>query len=734
MGISFKRWKTGLKSFCLVATVVVIFAEVPYLNQFVEQAEQISLDMRYRNFNRLTRPSQQVILVDIDEETLNKYAPVYGRWPWPRKAHKEIISFIGEGNPSMTIFDVLFTEPQQESDDDQILAEVSAHYKNVSHASLLLPESGLEDQKDIPLRKDRAFPNPLQWKSAPSRWFSDSKYHAVSLPNPTLWTQTENVHSANVEPDSDGILRRVPMAFLYDQTWIPSLAMRGILSQSLNAQPRLALNGQSLEVYETETSPKRQIPLDDKGTLFLHYYADSRWFNQVSAAAILDSAIAKEAGNIEGITIDPEMFKDKVVIIGTSAMALNDLKVTPIGKQYPGALLHATAISNVLLGDYLREAPRHTTLWLSLLLVFICYFSIFFVDSFFVRNVFPPLSIFATTVLSSVYYFNKESYHIPMALPVIAALGSLLHGYLHMAIIETRQRKMIQGTLSKYLSPAVTQHLIDSGINPTAEVGKWREISILFSDIRGFTSLSETIAPDFLVRVLNEYLGEMTDIIFDHEGTLDKFIGDAVMAFWGAPIDDKDHARKSVSTAIHMVRAVDTFNERNRKDGYPPLKIGVGVHTGKAIVGNIGSNKRLDYTIIGDNVNLASRLEGLTKEYGLSLLISGPTYELIKDHFICRPIDVVVAKGKTQSVPLFQPLIERKPGPDAAKWEALCYLYNDAYKLYQQGQFTWALESFRKILEKHPQDGPTLTFIERCEVLAKSPPVDWQGVFVATKK
>jgi adenylate cyclase len=373
------------------------------------------------------------------------------------------------------------------------------------------------------------------------------------------------------------------------------------------------------------------------------------------------------------------------------------------------------------------------TFWLSLLLAFVCYFSIFFIETFIIKNVLPPLTLLGSAFVS-LYFFREQSLYVPMAMPLIAGGLTMIHGYLHTAVIEGRQRRMMQGTLSKYLSPTVTQHLIDSGVNPTAEVGKWREISILFSDIRGFTSLSETIAPDFLVRILNEYLGEMTDLIFERDGTLDKFIGDAVMAFWGAPLDDADHARKSVNTAVQMVRALDAFNERHRTDGYPQLKIGIGVHTGKAIVGNIGSNKRLDYTIIGDNVNLASRLEGLTKEYHVSLLISGSTYELVKDYFICRPIDVVVAKGKTQSVPLYQPLIERKPGANTSQQETLCYLFSEAFKLYQQGQFNWALESFRKVLEKFPEDGPTLTYIERCETLIETPPVQWQGVYVATRK
>lgn len=783
MYFNFRRWKVFAKSFLVVSTGVVLFYSVPFLSQLTQQAEQMTLDLRYRNFNRMSEPSKQVILVDLDEESLKKYSEAYGRWPWPRRAHKEIISFIGEGNPSMILFDVLFSEPQKESEDDQILGEVSAQYKNVSHAALFLPHSEIEGVNFIPLPKDRIFPNALLWKETPPFWFNDNQFHSLALPTTQVWSQTPYVHSVNVTPDSDGILRRVPLVIHYDGQWIPTLALRGILSQSLDKPTQLLYKNGFLEVSEADQalssnqispsgqtstldqnpnpdqisdtnqppipaqaatpnaapnstsnfSLKYRIPMDEKGNVFLHYYANNSQLTQIRVGEVLDSAKAKEAGDIENIKIDPEVFKDKVVIIGTSAMGLDDLKVTPIGTQFPGVLLHATAISNVLNNDYLHAAPSNAALALTLLLVFLSYFSIFFIEIFFIRNILPPLALFGTSFIA-IYLFRYHSLHVPMALPLLAGGLSLLHGYLHMAIIESRQRKMIQGTLSKYLSPTVTKHLVESGINPTAEVGKWKEISILFSDIRGFTTLSEGMAPDFLVRILNEYLGDMTDIIFNYDGTLDKFIGDAVMAFWGAPLDDEKHAHKAVSTALHMVRALEQFNTRNKQNSYPPLKIGIGVHTGKAIVGNIGSNKRLDYTIIGDNVNLASRMEGLTKEYNVPFLISGTTYEVIKDYFICRPLDVVVAKGKTQSVPLYQPLAERRPGPDAAKYESLCFMFTDAFKLYQQGQFSWALESFKKIKEKHPEDGPTLLYIERCQDLIQKPPLSWNGVFVATSK
>ena len=422
MSLTFKRWKLGLKSFSIVSVVVLIFHFIPDLKRYADQMEQITLDMRYRNFNSINSPSKQIILIDLDEESLRKYKDVYGRWPWPRRAQKEIVSYISEGQPSMVLYDVLFSEPQKEGDDDHQLAEVSASYKNVSHAALPLPESGLEGVDFIKLPSDRPFPNPVYWRIPPEKWFDDNRFKSIALPTQEIWNKTHFVHSVNVDPDQDGILRRVPLIIHYDGQWIPSLALRGILSQSFKNPTKLLLNDQHLEIYESDKVLKHRIPIDESGNLFLHYYTNSLAFHTIPISAILDSAIAKEEGKFEEITIDPEIFKDKIVVVGTSAMGLEDLKVTPIGKQYPGVLLHTTAISNVLQNDYLKEFAPNTPLWMTLGLVFFCYFSIFFVDSFFIRNIFPPLSLF-TSAFVSVYFFKDQSLHLPMALPLIAAGG-----------------------------------------------------------------------------------------------------------------------------------------------------------------------------------------------------------------------------------------------------------------------------------------------------------------------
>ncbi len=734
MNLSFKRWKVFLKSFLVMAIGVIIFSELPYFKNLTYQAEQWTLDIRYRNFNRATTPSQQIILVDLDEESLKKYADINGPWPWPHRAYKEIISFMGDGHPSMILFDTVLSEPPREGDDDQTLDQSSTEHKNVSHAALFLSQTRTEGRGPMRLPQNRSFPHPLEWTNSPRSWFTDNQFHSFILPNSQIWSQTSYIHSINANPDDDGISRRLPLMLHYDGQWISTLSLRGVLSQSLENPTKLNYKEGHLEIYESENILKHRIPLDEKGNLLVHYYANYNQIPQVRIEDIIESAKAKEIGDIENIKINSETFKDKIIIITTSLMGAADLKTTPIGAQYPKAILHATAISNILNNDYLQPAPPHSMLSLTLLLIFLSYSLIFFIENLFIRNVFPPLILFAISFLG-VYLFRYESFHLPMALPLIAGGLSLLHGYTHIAIIESRQRKMIQGTLSKYLSPTLTKHFAESKINPTAEVGQWKEVSILFSEVRGFTALPESTSADFLIKILNEHLNDMTDVIFNHEGTLNKFMGDAIMAFWGAPLEDSQYAQKSVSAALQMIRAIEDFNNRNLKNNYPQLKIGIGIHTGKVIVGNIGSEKRIDYTILGDNVDLTSQLENLTKEYDIPLVISGSTYEIVKDYFIGRPLDAIPAKGKsTQSITLFQPLAERRPGPDMTKLETLCFMFTDAFKLYQQGQFTWALENFNKIKDKYPDDGPTLVYIKRCQSLIQTPPTTWNGVFAANNK
>jgi adenylate cyclase len=259
-----------------------------------------------------------------------------------------------------------------------------------------------------------------------------------------------------------------------------------------------------------------------------------------------------------------------------------------------------------------------------------------------------------------------------------------------------------------------------------------KELSIMFSDIRSFTTLSEGLSPDDLVHLLNEYFGAMTEIIFSYQGTLDKYIGDAIMAFWGSPYPQQDHAFRSCSCALEMVRGLEKLNVKWRNEGRPPIAVGIGLNTGLVNVGNMGSDRRLAWTVMGDNVNLASRLEGITKQYHSKLVISEATYREVASQFVCRELDKIKVKGKNQPVNIYELLDVAAERP---KYEALLQQFDHAMAAYRSQDWQEAADRFAQILTIYPDDGPTQAFLERAEeFIEEAPQTDWDGVYVMKTK
>ncbi len=704
---------------------------------FYQSIETFSLDLRYRYFNRETPFPKDVVIVDVDDESLKNLGPQYGRWPWPRRVYKEVIEHIASGEPKSIIFDFLFTEEQKDTDDDLQMAEASEMTGLVSHSYFFLKESTNEDAEFRPLNSEIKSKLKLNFETSESFTKGYVSYKDYLLPNATLFSKTPFVHAVNVEPDNDGLLRKVPLLVYYQNEYIPSLSFRGVLS-TLNKPKVVRKTREQMLVYD-DNKLKYKIPINEKGELSLHFYNPKQGPDSYHFSALIDSRMKiLEGENPDpALFINPEVFKDKVVIIGASAMGLNDLKVTPLSNQYPGSYLHATSVANILKGDYLKKSKPWVDILIVILLIFILEMTIFLSESIIVRNSIPVLMIGGYFALA-LFEFKYNSFYLPINSPLLFGFACFIHGFTYIAFVEGKARKKMESALSKYLSPTVTQNLIDSGIDPSAEVGTHKELTVLFSDIRGFTTMSEKMEPKKLVAILNEYLGKMTDIVFEHSGTLDKFIGDAVMAFWGAPLDDEKHAYNAVKTALHMIDALEKLNKGWTQAGLSKLKIGIGIHTGKVIVGNIGGAKRLDYTVIGDNVNTTSRLEGLTKEYQVDLVVSETTYNLLKDKFVFRPIDNVVAKGKTQALRLYEPLYELNTSTqDQTKLiqsETIAKKFTLVWELYNEGKFKESLTQFETLRSEFPFDGPTEVYIERCKDLIANPPQDWTGVFKATKK
>lgn len=718
-----KRFSLNVIFFCIA---IVFWENHSFLKPTAEKLEKLSLDYRYINYMPQREPSKDIVFVDIDDQSLTSLNDRLGRWPWNREVMSNAIEYIEQGSPKVILLDILFSENDKNNPDkDQHLATTVSNYKNVSFALSFENFEGMKADR-LPASQVPFSINIENYKEPANKY-----YLSYTKPFSPLWENLQHIHVVNAIKDSDGLFRFTPMFFEYNSEFYPSLTLKAI-SQYLDT-PEFYYDNHKLQLKNT-LGKKISINLDSKNNFPLHYYPDRKQFNTISFDKIYRNSLDLLQGNIS----DPDIFvknlksqfENKIIIIGGSATGLQDLKVTPTDKDFPGALLHGVAISNILQNDHLFILSSFYKYFFAFIFIITIYSSFTFVNDAVIKNTLPFILIGGYS-FASFYLFQNNEIQLPLATPVLFGLLSYGDGLAYMTFVESKQKKKIMGTLSKYLSPQVTSQLVEKGIDPTAEVGHKKELSILFSDVRDFTTMSEKIKAEQVVEMLNFYLAKMTDIVFVNKGTLDKFIGDAVMSFWGAPIDDDKHAFHAVLSAMSMRYQLKEINKVFlQKYGFE-FKIGIGINTGEVIVGNIGSDKRLDYTVIGDNVNLASRLEGLTKNYDLELIIGERTYHLVKDQVLCRPIDWVQVKGKKEPTKIYEPInfINKLNSKD----QDLANGFTLALEYYKTGCFKEAKETFANLIFIH-NDPPSKVMLERCEYLLENPPENWTGIFKFTSK
>ncbi|TAK52495.1 MAG: CHASE2 domain-containing protein, partial [Bacteroidetes bacterium] len=580
---------------------------------------------------------------------------------------------------------------------------------------------------------------------------TDENYHNI------FFSVDSSIGIVYVRNDDDGVYRRY-RPFTYDpvtERRLPSLAFATLNKHS--GKPPFFTAENSLEQF---VYAGRTIPKYDDASFLINYYGSDRTFKHINIADVLDDhefTNADEIATGEEINTfdDPDFgllydrtFAGKIVLVGSTLPEDKDLFPVPIssGRQAGdnlmyGVEIHANAIQNVLDGSALQREPA----WLTMLVILVLCLVTFFLTTFLkeVRFRISALSeilsalwmllALAGVIVVAQYLFTQYNFVATIVSPMIAIaigyIGATVYNYLG----ERKQKTYIKGLFSRYVSPAVVNELIN---NPDSVRlgGEKKELTVFFSDIVGFTPLSEKLGPEQLVTVLNEYLSEMTAIVFKHEGTLDKYIGDAIMAIWGAPVAQENHALLACKAALEMQDAIIEMNRRWKKDGRPEIGVRAGLNTGDMIVGNMGGVRRFDYTVIGDNVNLASRLEGANKQYGSRVMISERTYQLVASDVIVRELDSLVVKGKTQPVRVFELLcLARDPLPPHG--ERFLQLYNKSLSLYKQREWASAIVSFESALQWLGEDYASRMYIDRCRFYQLNPPPDdWDGAFVMKTK
>lgn len=559
--------------------------------------------------------NERIVVIDIDDTSMNAMAPMVGKWPWPRSVHAELLEFLLPQAPAAIVFDLLFSEPDlYRPDADTYFAETLATSERVYLAAM---EQTLVNPAQAPLLA--SYPKSLALKAGPqSRVAARASFLLPKAIPSDLW----RLGLINYSADSDGVARRYPVYRDWQGWRMPSLAARvaADLGANLPTQP--------------------QIQLDWSG-------AEAISYPRLSFAKLLAQARG------EGNAVPANWFKDRIVIVGSTALGLYDLKKTPVSDLHPGAFILATAIDNFLGSNALEPLQSSLSLMLSLLVVLT---STIASHRFGLKAGLGCAGLGIIILMCSYYYLLVT---LGLLLPVVANIISLLLfscglGALFYRHYRRHYRRALN-LFSHLLDPEVVKQLMTSGNADALLENKHCELTVLFSDIRGFTSLSESRTPDEVINLLNHYFEHQVATLFNHKATVDKFIGDAVMAFWGAPLTTDNPEENAISAALDMIDNLETFK---REFSYKDFDIGIGIHTGRAVVGMVGTSKRYDYTAIGDSVNLASRIEGLTKGRA-RILVSETTMTAAKNKFDFEACGEFQVKGRTEPVRVYEP--RRKP-------------------------------------------------------------------------
>jgi adenylate cyclase len=595
----------------LVLAVVAVFALELLILQWMKPLENRLLDSFVKTHASALTPDPDIVMVDIDEKSLVEMEKEAGRWPWPRVVYADLVEGLAAQKPRAIVFDMMFIEKDPfRPHDDAAFAESAARHANTYFAFLRLPETS--DSKGIRISDFASDFALIRAKGA------DPEARMALVPPLVLPKETHGrAGLITFKEDPDGVGRRYPLRETLGGWQVPSLPARVAFDLG--------------------------FPVPDQDLLVLAWRGAAKNFPRVSF-----SDLYEDFGRSKR-TRPANEFAGKIVVVGTAATGLHDLRVTPMDSLHPGAEILGTAIENLKNGRHMRYAPEWWAAAVGVALLAALYLA--FHRGVDVRATSAALAVLTALLIAAQWALVGRLMLWPVLTPLAAAWTFYAAAGLAEHLRARRERQQAVAQFSRFTNPHVARQLVERGGIETER----REVTLLFSDIRGFTTLSETRTPEEVIALLNRYFSLQVDVVFGHGGSLDKFIGDCIMAMWGAPLDQPDHARRAVACALDMADTLQAF-KRELGAEHTDFDVGIGLHSGPAVVGLMGSQKRrLEYTAIGDTVNLASRIEGLTKDAGRRILVSRDTMEMCGDSFDFVPAGSYKVKGRAQEVELFEP-------------------------------------------------------------------------------
>jgi adenylate cyclase len=708
---------------------------------YVDQIENLLYDTRVR----LTAPGGQderILIVAVDEASLQ----AQGHWPWTRDKLARLVDNLLAYGVVVIGWDILFAERDESADIDRLHRLAEARGDDAFMATL----AELEPQLD----RDLIFAEALGKGPNVLGYFFDTQeataYETGELPMaafdfhesmaPTIFLPRGKGFSSNRPElmaaaysagfinnpliDNDGVVRRAPLLHEYQYSAYEALSLATAAAFQNDITLPVFVDANSwigdyppLEGLELAGV---SIPIDPQGAVLVPFRGPRGSFPYVSATDV-----------IEGTVENPEYMKGTIALVGATAPGMEDIRSTPFGSIYPGVEVHANIITGLLDGSF-RWEPAYTSA-AEMLAV-----TVFGLLTSFVLPILSPiiatLAFFGLLVMAlavNLYMWSVQLHILPLAVTLLTLIGiytlNMVFGYL----FETRTRTHMDSLFGQYVPPDLVKEMSRDPENYSLASQKL-ELSVLFSDIRDFTSISEGLDASELSDLINQYLTPMTRIVHTTKGTIDKYIGDAVMAFWGAPLKDSHHAARAVGAGMEMLAALDTLNDEFKKKGWPHIAIGVGINTGPMNVGNMGSEFRQAYTVMGDAVNLGSRLEGLTKSYGVAFIVSEFT-RWAAPEFFYRELDRVRVKGKAEPVTIYEPMGMKDQLPAQVTEDAR--LFENALRYYREQNWEEAEKILKELLTIEPDSFLFRLYLDRVEIFKQDPPEsDWDGVFVYKTK
>ena len=712
---------------------------------FIDQMENIAYDKRLL----WTMPEtidDRIVIVDIDEASLT----AEGRWPWGRdKLSKFVGQLFEEYEIAIVGFDIVFAEPDESSglkilerlaaedlknnamfrarlqvlrpelDYDGRFAEMIQKYPVILGYYFNFAAAGEEAAKIGQLPPATFVKGAFKGKRIE---FLDADGYGANISQ--LESSALGAGHFNPDTDPDGVIRRVPMLIQHDGAVYASLSIEIVrhLLGSNEIKPRFEkplFGGKGYPGLEWLQVGEKLVPVDGRVRALVPYRGAKGSFPYISATDVL-----------HGVA-DKSILKGATVLVGTTAPGLLDLRSTPVAEAYPGVEVHANLISGMIDGT-VKQLPAYTLGAEVLLLI---------VFGLVMAIVVPILSPLAATIVTAALLLGYTGFNFLVwmggnfALPVASGVMMLLtmfvlnmsYGY----FIETRGKRQITGLFGQYIPPELVDEMADHPMDYSLDAES-RELTVMFSDVRGFTTLSEGLSPKELSELMNQFLTPMTRIIHERRGTIDKYMGDAIMAFWGAPIEDHNHARHALEAGMQMLERLVDVNTQFVARGWPEIQIGIGINTGMMSVGNMGSEFRMAYTVLGDSVNLGSRLEGLTKGYGVWLIVSESTKDAVPE-YAYREIDRVRVKGKEKPVVIYQQLCLAEEMDK--HWKDELKLFREALRLYRGQEWDMAEMNLLNLQRTSRSPGLYKVYVERVAQYREHPPeANWDGVFTHTSK